>query len=151
MSVIPAWLRMLADVPWQCTTTLVIARTDAEAADLVTSDVDANDQGFLTGERTIEGFYRTSPGLEQAVSRGLAYAEVADMVWCEPASRIWPSPRSSPMPSTPSFRASCWLTTARRASTGGRTSTTRPLPNFRRNSAPWATSSSSSRWPAFTA
>jgi isocitrate lyase len=65
------------------TATLVIARTDAEAADLVTSDVDDNDKGFLTGERTIEGFFRTMPGLEQAISRGLAYAEYADMVWCE--------------------------------------------------------------------
>jgi len=63
--------------------TLVIARTDAEAADLVTSDVDDNDKGFLTGERTVEGFYRTNPGLEQAISRGLAYSEYADMVWCE--------------------------------------------------------------------
>jgi isocitrate lyase len=63
--------------------TLVIARTDAEAADLVTSDVDDNDRGFLTGERTVEGFFRTTAGLEQAISRGLAYAEVADMVWCE--------------------------------------------------------------------
>ena len=73
--------RLAADV--MGTPTLVIARTDAEAADLVTSDVDPNDKGFLTGERTVEGFYRTVPGLEQAVSRGLAYAEHADMVWCE--------------------------------------------------------------------
>jgi isocitrate lyase len=63
--------------------TLVIARTDAEAADLVTSDIDDNDKPFLTGERTVEGFYRTRPGLDQAVSRGLAYSEFADMVWCE--------------------------------------------------------------------
>ena len=63
--------------------TLVIARTDAEAADLVTSDVDDIDKPFLTGDRTIEGFYRTRPGLDQAVARGLAYSEVADMVWCE--------------------------------------------------------------------
>ncbi|MEP7057563.1 MAG: isocitrate lyase, partial [Caldimonas sp.] len=63
--------------------TLVIARTDAEAADLVTSDVDDNDKPFLTGERTVEGFYRTRAGLDQAISRGLAYSEVADMVWCE--------------------------------------------------------------------
>ena len=48
-----------------------------------TSDVDDNDKPFLTGERTIEGFYRTKPGLDQAISRGLAYAAVADMVWCE--------------------------------------------------------------------
>jgi isocitrate lyase len=73
--------RLAADV--MGTPTLVIARTDAEAADLVTSDVDDNDKPFLTGERTVEGFYRTRPGLEQAVSRGLAYSEYADMVWCE--------------------------------------------------------------------
>ncbi len=63
--------------------TVLLARTDAEAADLVTSDVDENDRPFLTGERTPEGFYRTRKGFGQALSRGLAYAEVADMVWCE--------------------------------------------------------------------
>src|SRR5437667_7635859 len=63
--------------------TVLVARTDAEAADLLTSDVDENDQPFCTGERTVEGFYRTRPGLEQAISRGLAYAEVADLIWCE--------------------------------------------------------------------
>lgn len=63
--------------------TVVLARTDAEAADLLTSDVDANDQPFLTGERTPEGFYRTRKGAEQAISRGLAYAPFADLVWCE--------------------------------------------------------------------
>jgi isocitrate lyase len=73
--------RLAADV--MGVPTLVIARTDAEAADLVTSDIDENDKPFLTGERTVEGFYRTRPGLDQAVSRGLAYSEFADMVWCE--------------------------------------------------------------------
>ena len=73
--------RLAADVSG--TSTLVIARTDAEAADLVTSDVDDNDKPFMTGERTVEGFYRSKAGLEQAISRGLAYAEVADIVWCE--------------------------------------------------------------------
>jgi isocitrate lyase len=73
--------RLAADV--MGTPTLVIARTDAEAADLVTSDVDDIDKPFLTGERTVEGFYRTRPGLDQAVARGLAYSEYADMVWCE--------------------------------------------------------------------
>ena len=63
--------------------TVLLARTDAEAADLVTSDVDDNDRPFTTGERTVEGFYRTRNGLEQAVSRGLAYAPYADMIWCE--------------------------------------------------------------------
>ena len=63
--------------------TLVVARTDAEAADLLTSDVDPIDRPFCTGERTPEGFYRTRPGIDQAISRGLAYAPFADLVWCE--------------------------------------------------------------------
>ena len=63
--------------------TIILARTDAEAADLLTSDVDDNDKPFLTGERTYEGFYKTRKGLGQAISRGLAYAPYADMVWCE--------------------------------------------------------------------
>ena len=63
--------------------TVLLARTDAEAADIVTSDVDENDKPFLTGERTAEGFYKTKKGFDQALSRGLAYAEYADMVWCE--------------------------------------------------------------------
>jgi len=63
--------------------TILVARTDAEAADLITSDVDDNDKPFLTGERTVEGFYRTKPGLDQALSRGIAYAPYADLVWCE--------------------------------------------------------------------
>ena len=73
--------RLAADV--MGVPTVLIARTDAEAADLLTADVDENDKPFCTGERTVEGFYRTKPGLEQAISRGLAYAEVADLVWCE--------------------------------------------------------------------
>ncbi|MEZ5444273.1 MAG: isocitrate lyase [Gammaproteobacteria bacterium] len=63
--------------------TLILARTDAEAADLLTSDCDENDKPFLTGERTSEGFYKTKKGLQQAISRGLAYAPYADLVWCE--------------------------------------------------------------------
>ncbi len=63
--------------------TILLARTDAEAADLITSDVDENDKAFLTGERTVEGFHRTRNGLEQAISRGLAYAPYADLIWCE--------------------------------------------------------------------
>jgi isocitrate lyase len=63
--------------------TIILARTDAEAADLLTSDIDENDKPFCTGERTPEGFYRTKPGVAQSISRGLAYAPYADMVWCE--------------------------------------------------------------------
>jgi len=73
--------RMAADV--MGTSTLVIARTDAEAADLCTSNHDPNDQLFLTGERTAEGFYKTIKGKDQAISRAVAYAPYADIVWCE--------------------------------------------------------------------
>ena len=73
--------RLAADV--MGVPTLLVARTDAEAADLLTSDVDANDRPFCTGERTVEGFYKTKNGLDQAISRGLAYAPYADLVWCE--------------------------------------------------------------------
>ena len=63
--------------------TLVLARTDAEAANLLTSDFDPNDKPFITGTRTAEGLYNVKNGLEQAISRGLAYAPYADLVWCE--------------------------------------------------------------------
>ena len=73
--------RLAADVSG--TPTILIARTDADAADLVTSDVDENDKPFLTGERTSEGFFRSKAGLDQAIARGLAYAPYSDLVWCE--------------------------------------------------------------------
>ena len=73
--------RLAADV--MGVPTLIVARTDAEAADLITSDIDPNDQAFITDERTVEGFYKTKPGIDQAISRGLAYAPYADLVWCE--------------------------------------------------------------------
>ena len=68
----------IADVP-----TIIVARTDAMGASLLTSDVDARDREFASGERTVEGFYKVRQGLEQAISRGLAYAPYADLVWCE--------------------------------------------------------------------
>ncbi|GAB3003372.1 isocitrate lyase [Arenimonas maotaiensis] len=73
--------RLAADV--MGVPTLLVARTDAEAADLITSDIDDNDKPFCTGERTVEGFFKTKPGIDQAISRGLAYAPYADLVWCE--------------------------------------------------------------------
>ncbi|PYZ97077.1 isocitrate lyase [Alteribacter lacisalsi] len=66
------------DVP-----TVIIARTDANAANLITSDVDPEDHRFITGERTPEGFYRTTAGIDQAIARGLSYAPYADLIWCE--------------------------------------------------------------------
>jgi len=63
--------------------TVLIARTDADAANLITSDIDERDREFITGERTNEGFFRVNAGLDQAISRGLAYAPYADLIWCE--------------------------------------------------------------------
>jgi len=68
----------ILDVP-----TLIVARTDADAANLITSDVDTRDQEFLTGKRTVEGFFEVKAGLDQAIARGVAYAPYADLVWCE--------------------------------------------------------------------
>jgi len=65
--------------------TIVLARTDANAANLLTSDVDERDAPFVTGERTPEGFYTTNAGLDQAIARGIAYAPYADLLWCETA------------------------------------------------------------------
>ncbi|SDY50328.1 isocitrate lyase [Thermoactinomyces sp. DSM 45892] len=73
--------RLAADV--MGVPTIVIARTDANAAELLTSDIDPRDAEFLTGERTSEGFFRIRPGLQTAIARGLAYAPYADLIWCE--------------------------------------------------------------------
>ena len=73
--------RLAADVSG--TPTLIVARTDADAADMVISDADERDHEFLTGERTEEGFFRSEASIEQAIARGVAYAPYADLVWCE--------------------------------------------------------------------
>jgi isocitrate lyase len=73
--------RLAADV--MGVPTLIMARTDAEAARLITSDIDEADAPFITGERTEEGFYRLKGGLDTAIARGIAYAPYADLVWCE--------------------------------------------------------------------
>jgi isocitrate lyase len=73
--------RLAADV--MGVPTIVVARTDANGATLLTTDVDERDQEFCTGERTGEGFYRVRAGLDQAIARGLAYAPYSDLIWCE--------------------------------------------------------------------
>jgi isocitrate lyase len=73
--------RLAADV--MCVPTLIMARTDADSAQLLTSDIDARDRAFCTGERTAEGFFRIRGGIEAASARGLAYAPYADLIWCE--------------------------------------------------------------------
>jgi isocitrate lyase len=73
--------RLAADV--EGVPTLVVARTDAQAATLITSDVDERDQQFVTGDRTAEGFYRVTNGIEPCIARGIAYAPYADLLWME--------------------------------------------------------------------
>jgi isocitrate lyase len=73
--------RLAADV--MGVPTIIIARTDADSARLITSDIDPADRPFITGERTDEGFYQMTGGLECAIARGLAYAPYADLIWCE--------------------------------------------------------------------
>ena len=132
--------------------TVLVARTDAESATLLTSDVDERDHAFIASkERTAEGFFPVNAGIPQAIARGLAYApyrgpHLVRDGHARPARGAGNSPRAS----IASTRASCSLTTARRPSTGGRSSTTRRSPSSSANSAPWATSSSSSRWRVST-
>jgi len=76
--------RLAADV--MGVPTLIVARTDSLGATLLTSDIDPRDRPFLTGERTVEGFYRVRCGIEAAIARGLAYAPYADIIWCETAT-----------------------------------------------------------------
>lgn len=73
--------RLAADVLG--TDTILIARTDAQGANMVTSDIDERDTYFLTGERTSEGFFKSKNGIEQAISRAISYAPYADLLWCE--------------------------------------------------------------------
>ncbi len=126
--------------------TIVMARTDAESAKLITSDVDERDREFITGERTAEGFYRLKPGtgLAHCIKRGLAFARYADLLWWETSTpNLGACARNSPRRCTASSPARRWPTTARPRSTGAPTSTRRPSPSSSASSAPWATSSSS--------
>jgi len=75
--------RLAADV--MGVSLIILARTDANAAKLITNDIDENDKPFLTGKRSPEGFYYVKDGLDQAISRGLAYAPYSDLIWCETA------------------------------------------------------------------
>ena len=129
--------------------TVLLARTDANAAALLTSDVDERDREFVTGERTSEGFYVTRAGLDQAIARGLAYAPYADLIWCETAVPDLTKRASLQKRFVPSIRINCLPTTVRRPLTGKRTWTMPRSPNSSENSALWVTSTSSSLWQGF--
>ena len=124
--------RLAADV--MGVDTILIARTDADAAGLITSDIDERDHQFLTGERTPEGFFTVKPGLDQAIARALSYAPYADVVWCETSEpNLEDASRFAHAHSRGSIRASCWLITARPRSTGRKNSTTARLRSFRKS------------------
>src|SRR5579884_3530523 len=127
--------------------TILIARTDANAAKLITSDIDPADQQFLTGERTPEGFYRMRSGLETAIARGLSYAPSPTFWGARPPKQTWARHAVSLKPFTNNFPARCWPITALPPSTCARSSIPRPSPSSRRNWQRWDTGSSSSPWP----
>ena len=117
--------------------TILIARTDADSAGLLMSDADPYDHEFITGERTHEGFFRVKNGIEQSISRGLAYAPFADLLWMETGHPDLAQAKDF------ADAARCSRTTARRRSTGGPTSMKSPSGTSRRSSARWVTSTSS--------
>ncbi len=129
--------RLAADV--MGVPTVLVARTDAESARLITSDVDERDAKFLTGERTPEGFFRLKEGtgLAHCIARGLAFAEHADLLWWEDQQ---PRPRRRPplpKPSTRNIQANCSPTIARQASIGRPSLTKRPSASSSVSSARW--------------
>ncbi len=130
--------------------TLLVARTDADSARLITSDVDERDRQFLTGDRTADGFYRIKGGLEMAIARGIAYAPYADLIWCETSTpdlheaktfaeavRKHHPGKMLAYNCSPSFNWAKKLDAA-------------TIAKFQRELGPWATNSSSSPWPAST-
>ena len=116
--------RLAADV--ENVPSLVIARTDAEAATLMTSDIDERDQQFVTGERTAEGFYKITNGLEAGIARGLSYAPYADLLWMETSTPDLEAAKKFAEAIHAEYRTRCCPTTARRRSTGASTSTMPP-------------------------
>jgi isocitrate lyase len=143
--------RLAADVSG--VPTILIARTDAESAKLLTSDVDERDRQFITGERTAEGFYRLNEGsgLDNCISRRRPSLPMPICCGSRRANRTSNRREPSPKPFTANFPARCSPTIAARASTGRRTSTATRSPASRPSSERWATSFSSSRSPASTA
>ncbi len=137
--------RLAADVSG--TKTIILARTDADAADLITSDIDPYDQEFITGERTAEGFYRTKPGIDQAIARGLAYAPFADLIWCETSKPNLEEAQKFADAIHEKFPARCLRTTARLHLTGRLTWMRRRLKRFSRKLRKWDTSSNLLRLP----
>ncbi len=134
--------RLAADVTG--VPTLLVARTDADAADLITSDCDPYDSEFITGERTSEGFFRTHAGIEQAISRGPAYAPYADLVWCETSTPDLELARRFAQAIHAKYPGKLLAYNCSPSFNWQKTSTTKLLPASSSSCRIWATSSSSS-------
>ena len=131
--------------------TLIVARTDAQAATLITSDVDERDQRFVTGERTAEGFYRVRDGIESCIARGLAYAPYSELLWMEtstPDLEVARAVRRGDQGRLPGPDAGLQLLAVVQLAGAPGRGHHREVPARARRR--WATSSSSSRWPAST-
>jgi isocitrate lyase len=89
---------------------LIVARTDADAADLLTSDIDERDRKFITGERTPEGFFQVNCGVEQGIDRGLSYAPYADLIWMETSNPDLEYARKFAEGIHANSQEKCWLT-----------------------------------------
>jgi len=140
--------RMAADV---CgVPTLVIARTDAEAADLLTSDYDPNDKPFITGERTAEGFYKTKKAWTKLFPVRLPMPITLIWYGVKQAHPIWNLPANLLKRFTKFIPERCWPITAHRLSIGRKTWMTQPSQNSSVSWVPWVTNTSSSPWQAFT-
>jgi isocitrate lyase len=109
--------------------TLIMARTDADSAHLLTSDIDTRDHEFLTGDRTGEGFFRMKGGLQAAIARAISYAPYGDLIWCETSHPDLEQARLSRRLCTQSIRRRFWRITARHRSTGRKTWTTPRSPD----------------------
>jgi isocitrate lyase len=130
--------------------TFLIARTDAESATLLTSDIDPYDHRFLTGERTPEGYYGIHHGLEAGIARALAYAPYADLLWLETKTPDLEEPVNLQMQFMKNIRIRCWPITALHPLTGAKIWMMTRSPSSSANWAGWDISSSSSRWRAGT-
>ena len=141
--------RLAADV--MGVPTLIMARTDADSAHLLTSDIDPRDSEFITGERTPEGFFRIRGGLESAIARGISYAPHADLIWCEtsrPGSRGSAALRGSGLGQASRQNSGVQLLAFLQLEE--QIWTMPPSPDSKGSSRRWVTNSSSSRWPVST-
>ena len=140
--------RLAADVSG--VPTVIIARTDANAAALLTSDIDERDHEFLTGERTPEGFFRVRAGIDQAIARGLSYAPYADMLWFETSTPDLAEAKKFAERMHADFPGKLLAYNCSPSFNWKQSSISRRSQNFSANSARWASNSSSSRSPGST-